>query len=284
MISTIGLAVAFSPTAPRMLAEAYYLAARFRARLVLIHVGNHGAGEEEMMQGLLRSQAISPETITIRWSSGKAARAILRACDDEGVDLLLAGALKKEDLIHYYIGTIARDIMRRAQCSVLLVTEPTPLPGDFRNIVIDAEESPYVLDCVSMAYRLARKDKNTWIHIVRELKMYGLAMSASDQTSEDEYDSIRQNLVKDEVEKVEALLRSVPHEGIRTNIKVVSGKSGFELVQFAKRKQADLLVVGAPRRRFKFLDRLFTHDLEYVFADLPCNLLIVHPRKEGLHE
>ncbi len=284
MIRTIGLAIAFSPTAGRMLAEANRLASRFQARLVLIHVGDHGAREEELMQGLLKSQGNSPARVTIRWSEGKAAPAILKACDDEEVDLLLAGALKKEDLIHYYIGTIARNIMRKAQCSVLLIAEPTAEPGEFRNIVIDAEESPYVLECISMACRLASKDKNTWIHVVRELKMFGLAMSASDQSSEDEYDSIRQNLVKDEVEKVEALLQKIPHERIKTNIKVVSGKSGFELVQFAKRKQADLLVVGAPRRRFKFLDRLFTHDLEYVFADLPCNLLIVHPRKEGLHE
>jgi hypothetical protein len=34
-------------------------------------------------------------------------------------------------------------------------------------------------------------------------------------------------------------------------------------------------------------DRVFPNDLEYVFADLPCNLLIVHPatkRKEDPHD
>ena len=111
--------------------------------------------------------------------------------------------------------------------------------------------------------------------------MYGLAMSASDQCSEDEYENIRHGLVKDEIEKVEKLLQKIHYEHLKINIKVVSGKSGFELAQFARRKQADLLVVGAPPRRFKLLDRVFTHDLEYVFADLPCNLLIVQPGKES---
>ena len=106
-------------------------------------------------------------------------------------------------------------------------------------------------------------------------------MSASDQSSEGEYENIRHSMVREEIEKVEILLHKVPHNHLKINIKVVAGKSGFELAQFARRKQADLLVVSAPPRRFKFLDRLFTHDLEYVFADLPCNLLIVQPGKEG---
>ncbi len=283
MIQTIGLAIAFSPTAERMMAEAAHFGRQFRARLVLIHVGDHGPKEEELMQSLLTSRGISYESVTVRWDTGDAARAILKVCETEKVDLLIAGALKKEDLLHYYLGTIARRIMRRAQCSVLLLTKPSLQPDDFKNIVVDAEESPYVHASISLACRFAKKEKNTWLHVVRELKMYGLAMSASDQASEDEYENIRHGLVKDEVEKVEELLQDIPHENIKTNIKVVSGKSGFELVQFAKRKQADLLVVAAPRRRFKFLDRLFTHDLEYVFADLPCNLLIVHPRKEDPH-
>lgn len=281
MIRTIGLAIAFSPTAERMLAEAIYFASQFQARLVLIHIGDHGPKEEQLIQSLLKSKGLSNKTVTVRWDKGEAAKAILRACDLEKVDLLIAGALKKEDLLHYYLGTIARHIMRRSKCSVLLLTQPALVPGAFKNIVVDAEDSPHVEESISLACDFGKKTKNAWIHVVRELKLYGLAMSASDQCSEDEYEKIRQGLVKDELENVEKLLQKIPHENLKINIKVVSGKSGFELAQFALRKQADLLVVGAPPRRFRFFDRVFTHDLEYVFADLPCNLLIVQPGKEG---
>ena len=99
--------------------------------------------------------------------------------------------------------------------------------------------------------------------------------------SEEEYEAMRHKLVQSEIEIVERILQHVPHEGVKVNIKLVSGKSGFELMQFTQRKQADLLIVGAPERKFSFFDRVFTHDLEYIFADLPCNLLIIHPRKEG---
>ncbi|NOT75590.1 MAG: universal stress protein [Cyclobacteriaceae bacterium] len=277
MIQTIGLAVAFSPTAERMLAEAANIARHFNARLVLIHIGEHGQKEDVLMQGLLESRKLSKDDVTIRWEKGDPARTILKACDREKVDLLIAGALKKENLFQYYLGTIARHIMRRSKCSVLLLTQPSLEPEGFKNVVVDADERPRVEDSLSLACKIGKN--GSWIHVVRELKMFGLAMSAADQSSEDEYEKIRQGLIKDEVEKVEKLLQKIPHDNFKINIKIITGKSGFELAQFAKRKQADLLVVGAPPRRFKFLDRVFTHDLEYVFADLPCSLLIVQPGK-----
>jgi hypothetical protein len=68
---------------------------------------------------------------------------------------------------------------------------------------------------------------------------------------------------------------------VKINIKVISGKSGFELARFAEKKHANLLVAGAPGRKFRLFDRLFRHDLEYIFADMPCNLLIVNPRTQS---
>ncbi len=279
MIRTLGLAIAFSPTADRMLNAAAVLLRIFDARLVLIHVGDHGVKEEALLQSMLGAHQLNPAIVTVCWEKGNTVRAILRACETQKVDFLLAGALTKENLIQYYIGTVARQIMRKANCSVLLLTQPVDETRGFKNIVVDAEESPHVMDSLQMAIKLAGRGRDSWMHVVRELNLYGLAMSAADQCSEDEYKSIRQGLVREEIEKVEKLLRDIPHEGITTNIKVVAGKSGYELAQFARRKKADLLVVGAPPRRFQLLDRVFTHDLEYVFADLPCNLLIVQRRK-----
>lgn len=280
MIRTLGLAIAFSPTVERMLAEAVVLIHRFNARLVLIHVGDHGEKEEQLLKDLLASHKLTEDNLTIRWEKGDPATAILKVCEAESVDLLVAGALKKENLFQYYLGTIARNIMRRAHCSVLLLTQPSLEPKGFSNIVVDAEDGPFVNSSIALACRLSAGNNKTWVHVVRELKLYGLAMSASDQCSEDEYDHTRQGLVKDEIEKVETLLQQIPHDNLRINIKVISGKSGFELSQFAQRKQADLLVVGAPARRFYLFDRVFTHDLEYIFADMPCNLLIVNSGKE----
>jgi nucleotide-binding universal stress UspA family protein len=97
----------------------------------------------------------------------------------------------------------------------------------------------------------------------------------NEQRNEEEYAEIRQDLARAEIEQVEKILARVPHEGIKVNIQMLSGKSGFELARFAERKKAELLVVSAPRKRLMLLDRLFPHDLEYIFGNLPCNLLVV---------
>lgn len=275
--SKIGVAIAFSPTAEAMLIEAVRLTSLYQATLILIHVGDHGPKEEQLMNSLLEKTGQKSSSFKICWEKGNPASSILKVCQQENIDLLIAGALKKEDLVHYYIGTIARKIMRKANCSFLMITNPSTAPVPYKNIVVNAEDSPYVVEAISTACQLGMKDHANWVHIVRELKMYGLTMAASDQRTEKEYDDVRQQLVKDEIDKVEELLRKIPHNHLKVNIKMISGKAGFELSKFAQRKNADLLIVGAPRRRFSIFDRIFPHDLEYIFGDMPCNLLVIHP-------
>ena len=281
-IRKIGLAIAFSPRIEALLAEAARLKKMWDAELLLIHVGDHGEKEELQLKQLLVATGLGEENaVRIFWETGKPSERILLTCKKERIDLLIAGAIKKENLVQYYLGTVARKILRKADCSVLLLTNPSTTPQLFKNIVVNAEDSPFVEEALITACHIGLRDKASWLHVVREIKMYGLTMTVSEQYSEEEYENMRQRLVKDEVENVEKILQRIPHEGLKINIKLVSGKSGFELTKFAQRKQADLLVVGAPPRRFSFFDRVFTHDQEYILADLPCNLFIVNPRKEA---
>ena len=281
-IQRIGLAIAFSPRIGALLTEAVRIKKMWNAELLLIHVGNHGVEEESRLKQLLIDTGLGDENaVKIFWEVGNPSERILATCKKERIDLLIAGAVKKENLVQYYLGTVARKILRKAACSVLLLTNPSTSPEPFKNIVVNAEDSPFVEDAIITACHIGLKDKSAWLHVVREIRMYGLTMTVSEQYSEEEYEHMRQNLVKDEVDNVEKILQRIPHEGLKINIKLVTGKSGFELSKFAQRKHADLLVVGAPQRRFSLFDRVFTHDQEYIFADLPCNLLIVHPRKEA---
>jgi nucleotide-binding universal stress UspA family protein len=283
-INRVGLAIAFSPTASSMLREASQLVKSFNAELILIHVGKSKEENKEKLSKLIKECGLENNQIKILFDEGDPVEKILLACKQENIDLLIVGALKKEKLLKYYIGTIARKIMRKAECSLLVITTPSATPVSLKNIVVNAEDSPYVEHALKMACHFAPADSGPWIHVVREIKLYGLAMASFDQQSEEEYSEVRQNLVRQEAEDVERMLGNIPHAHCKINIKMLSGKSGFELVKFANSKNANLLVVGAPKQKFKLFDRVFTHDLEYVFADLPCNLLIVHPGKEETHE
>lgn len=275
----IALGIAFSPTAEAMLSETARVAQLHGAEILLIHVGERTPDAEGRLNEMISRCNVSRDNLSIIWESGDPARVILDSCRKNHVDLVVTGALKKENLVQYYVGTIARKVLRKAACSVLTIIHPSKEEKPYKNVVVSAEDSSYVGEAIFNACKFVPKHTGAWVHIVRELKLYGLTMAASDQYTEEEYDGVRQGLVKQEIQKVEEIMQRISHEGIRINIKMVSGKSGFELTRFAARKNADLLVVGAPPRRFSFFDRIFPHDLEYIFADLPCNLLVVQPSR-----
>jgi nucleotide-binding universal stress UspA family protein len=284
-IRKIALALAFSPRMEAMMAETARLVHLYNAFLVLVHVGNESSEAKENVKVLLEKNNLPETQIKVLWKTGDPADCILRSCKDERIDLLVAGALKKENFMQYYLGTTARKILRKADCSVLMLINPSVEKRSFQQIVVNAEDSVFVEDALLTACELGIKEKSAWLHVVREVKMYGLTMSAMNDRTEEQYTEMRNSLMRSEIENVEKLLSKIPHEGLKVNIKLVSGKSGFELSKFAQRKEADLLIVGASPRKFFLFDRVFTHDHEYLFQDLPCNLLIVNPtsRKEAAH-
>jgi nucleotide-binding universal stress UspA family protein len=280
----IGVAIAFSPRIRAVLAEAVRLKILWNTEFMIIHVGERSEKEEKLLNEHLAAVGLTNfSDVQIVWETGKPSDRILATCNKHRVDLLIAGALKKEKLFQYYLGTVARKILRKANCSVLMLTDPKETPATFQHLVVNAEDSPYVEQALYAASFIGVKDQSKWLHVVREIKMYGLSMSASEQCSETEYENLRHVLVGDQISQVEKIFEHIPHEGLKLNIKLVAGKRGFELSQFAQRKQADLLIVGGSPRKFSLFDRVFPNDLEYLFADLPCNLLMVHPGKGGIN-
>lgn len=274
----IGLALAFSPRMEALLAEAARLKKLWNSELVLIHVGRQGEKEEKLLNELMtRTGLNNGNDVRLLWASGKPADQILRACRNESVDLLIAGALRKENLVQFYLGTIARKILRKADCSVLMFTDPSTSPQPLKNIIVNAEDSPYVEEAIKAACEIAKYDRATWLHIVKEIRHHSMSVSVDDHNTDS--DGSENLLIEEKISDVEKILQKIPHGGLKINVKVVSGKGGFEIAKFTQRKQGDLLVVGASPRRSTLFDRVFPHDLEYIFKDLPCNLLIVHPDK-----
>ena len=277
----IGLAVSFSPTTQAMVMEASRFVKWFQSDLVLIHVGKKESEKTEALQKLIDNSGLDTARIKVFWVEGEPAEQILKVCNQESVDLLVAGALRKENLVNHYLGTVARKIMRKAKCSIWMIIDPSLDLLPLKNFVADAEDSPNINSLLSIACFLASKEQGTLLHVVRELKLLGLALAAREQCTEAEYDELQQNMLREETTLIQKELEHIPHQDLNINIKLLSGKSGFELTQFAKLEEADLLIINAPPRKFSLFDRVFTHDQEYIFSDLPCNLLIINQNKKN---
>jgi nucleotide-binding universal stress UspA family protein len=274
MFTKIALAVAFSPRMEALLAETKRLVELFLSELVLIHVGEKTDELEKEFQEVLRRHGLDKDRTTIIWKQGKPAKMILEACKESEVDLLVAGAMKEEGFLKYYMGSVGRKIIRKSPCSVLTLIDPKPETTSFSKVVLNGTQLEITPFVISKGVIFSREVKAEQVHILNEIKMYGLQMGAASEDSEGEIAQTRRQLVQDEMDYVQEILKEIETNDLKINIKVTGGKWAIELGRFCEKIEADLLVVGDDQR-LTFFDRLFPHDLEDLLSTLPCNLLIL---------
>lgn len=277
MFEKVAVAIAASPTLEALLAEAKRLQELFDSEILLLHVRrNEEKGEEEFLRQAIARSRFVPEKTSLFFEKGDPATAILDFCKEQRVDLLVAGALKKENILRTYLGSVGRRIIRAANCSILILVEPSEKPNPFLEIVVDGSEQPNTQKAIEIACRIGQKQSANHIHILKDIKLYGLTMAMAAEDSENEYAEQRRRLVQEEILHINKRLEKVNTSGLNINVKVISGKTGYEISKFARRIQADLIVTAGPGKKLGILDRIMTHDLEYLLADIPANMLIVH--------
>lgn len=274
MYQKIALAIAFSPRMEALIAETKKLVDIFNSELILIHVGVQTPELEEKLAEILVVRGMDAAKTKVLWKEGKPAKSILRTCEEEKVDLLVMGALKKEGFLTYYIGSVARKVIRKATCSVLTLIDPKVETTKFSKVVINGtqlDETPYV---IQKGLEFSHAQGADVVHILNEIRLYGLQMATAGEGSEEDVSTTRRKLVQEEIQYVQQILNGLDQSGLKINIKVTAGKWAVELAKFAESIEADVLIMG-DRRVHSFLDRLFPHDLEEILMELPCNLLIV---------
>ena len=137
---TIAVATTFSRRFKHVLAEARRMRDRFSADLHLIYVGGRNA-EISRKFGEVLAELELPADSPIHYEEGDPAEAILGALARENIDMLVAGALEKEIVLHPFLGNVARRLVREANCSVMLFTHPEKNPKPLRRIVFVADHS-----------------------------------------------------------------------------------------------------------------------------------------------
>lgn len=274
MYQKIALAIAFSPRMEALIAEAQKLIQIFEGELILIHVGTKTPELEAQLAEVLSRHCGDLHRIKTIWKEGKPAKTILKTCEEEGVDLLVLGALKKEGLLTYYVGSVARKVIRKSKCSVLTLIEPKIETTHFSKVVINGTELEITPRIIEKGLKFCQAEKSNQVHILNEIKMYGFQMATAAEGTETEVATTRRKLVQDEIQYVQNILDNLEPNELKINIKVTAGKWAVELVRFCESIESDLLIMGVDQG-FSFIDRIFPHDIEDVLIELPCNLLIV---------
>ncbi|MFY9307967.1 MAG: universal stress protein [Bacteroidia bacterium] len=275
---TIAVAVSFSPRCLPVLAQAKYLSDVLNASLLLIHIGEKSSEKERQLDDLMSKLGMDDSHYRVIWMEGEPVETILKLCKLNMVDLLVLGALEKENVLKFYLGSIARNISRRAKCSVLLLTNPTEQPIRYRKIVVNGVENPKTVHTISTAFYFAKHVKAKDVTIVNEVNVPGLAMAIADDSTAPEAKEIKKHFNEEVEEHIQSIVKQCDTADINVMNKSVKGKPGYAISKYAKDRKADVLVINSPDTNLNLLDRIFTHDIEYILAHLPCNLLIVHSR------
>src|SRR4029077_13321073 len=131
---TIAVATTFSPRFKHVLAEAKRIRDRFGAELRLLYVGTRNQETSRKFSDVLAELEL-PADSPIHYEEGDPAEAILAALARENIDVLVAGALATEVVLHPFPGNVAPRLVREANCSVMLFTHPAKQPKPLRRIV-----------------------------------------------------------------------------------------------------------------------------------------------------
>lgn len=270
-IQRILASIALSPRAEAVAGEAIDLARRLGATLSFVHVGADDADRRERVREVLaRIAGDAPPPFEIR--SGDPAEVICDAGRDAGADLIVAGALEREGFLEGLRGSVARRIARLAPCSALLITEPSREGSPFDRVVAGVDEDDDAEALVRFATDFARTTGATRLHLVRE---FDRIVSRVSESVGETAPGVETQRLWDAQARLELreILGATDTTGMATEVDCLEGRYGLETVEYARRVDADLIVLALPPRRLNFWDRFFHHSAENVLERLPCAVL-----------
>jgi nucleotide-binding universal stress UspA family protein len=274
---TIGIGVTFSPNLEANINEAARLALRFGSKLVLIHVGETSEEKSNTFRKFLSPFENQGLEYELFYKSGDPVDVILTSTKEKKVDLLIIGALKKENFLKYYLGSIARKITRQASCSVLLLINPSVDRVPCEHIVVNGLKDPKTKETVNTAFLVGHKLGVDKITVVEEIDQEEVSVKVDDDKTLRKSTIIKERLRLREEARVKKVLDSIPADytkDITIKSQPIFGKRGYSIGHYAQVARADLLVMNAPSK-MTFWDRLFPHDIEHILTELPTDVLIV---------
>src|SRR5215475_8689912 len=164
--TTVAVATTFSPRFRQVLAEAKRIQERFSADLHLLYVGERDEEIAKKFNDALEQLEL-PLDSKVHYEKGDPADAILGAIAREKIDVIVAGALEKEAVLHPFLGNVARRLVREAGCSVLLFTHPELKPKPLKRIVFVANYSEHAQRAFRQMLKLAEAEKCERLYAVR---------------------------------------------------------------------------------------------------------------------
>jgi nucleotide-binding universal stress UspA family protein len=266
---TVAVASTFSPRFKQVLSEATRIRDRFSADLHLIYVGERDEEIAKKFNDAL-TQLELPRDSKIHYEKGNPAEAILRALARENIDVIVAGALEKEVVLHPFLGNVARRLVREAPCSVMLFTTPAAKPKPLQRIVFIADYSDAALEALRRTLTFAAAESCERLYVIRIITTFDQARASIRGTSSRRG---KPSVEDEEEEALEKFVLSVGATDVPIETRCIRGNTGLAASDFIQSVKADLLVVSLPKNAGG--GRQLPNNIAWVTDVIPCNLWVI---------
>jgi nucleotide-binding universal stress UspA family protein len=268
---TVAVASTFSPRFLQVLAEGKRVRDRLCRQLQLIYVGNRDDETTRKFASAFLQLAL-PEDSAIHYQQGDdPAEAILEAARANEIDLLVAGALEKEVVLRPFLGNVARTIVRKAACSVILFTEPESEPKRLCRIVFMAEYSDHGRAALLKTLRLAALEECEKLYVIRVYTTFDEARAKA-RTDIPEVEEEGARTLEEEEIALEKFIDSAGPNDVPIEARCIRGNTGYAALDFIQAIDAALLAV--PVDPAVSGEGLPAH-VAWVTDVIPCNLWVI---------
>ena len=266
---TIAVASTFSPRFKHVLAEAKRIRDRFSSDLHMIYVGDRNEQAAKKFKDAL-VQLQLPVDSPIHYEDGDPADAILRAVAREKIDMVVAGALEKEVVLHPFLGNVARRLVREAACAVMLFTHPDLKPKPLRLIVFVADHSEHALHALKRTLELASTESCERLYVIRIITAFDKARAS---IRAEAGDSTKSQTRDEEEDSLERFVLSAGATAVPIEARCIRGNTGLAASDFVQSVKADLLVV--PMQKNDDAIQQLPSNIAWISDMIPCNLWVI---------
>jgi nucleotide-binding universal stress UspA family protein len=264
---TIAVASTFSPRFLQVLSEAKRMRERFSSDLQLIYVGEKSEETTAKFRDVLGKLSLPLES-TIHYQQGDPVGGILQAVTENKIDMIVAGALEKEVVLHQFLGNVARRLVREASCSVMLFTRPDTDPKPLRRMVFVVEYSDHARDALRKAFQLALAESCERLYAIRIITTFDQARAS---LQAEEGDKVKTD--DDEEAELEKFVLSAGATEVPIEARCIRGNTGFAAADFVQSVEADLLVVPLPPSGNG--EQELPGNIAWITDVIPCNLWVI---------
>ena len=247
-----------------VLAEAGRISRSLSVPLYLIHADEFTSEKEARFRSALSELQLASDA-AIRFEPGEPAEGILKVQREESIDLLVAGAMETQTVHRNFTGDVARELLRRAPCDLLLYTEPkeNPKPPEGILVVVPdlSERSRHIL-CAALS--LAGRSGGRQITILHVQTTFAEAKEKALGFG---------NGVLSAEETLESWVKEQAQPNVELDYHLLRGNTGFTACEFIQSSGTDLVVM--PSQMPSSDQPVFAPALDWIIQVIPGNLWVI---------